>query len=70
MKTDYYQMIAEAIEAVLNIDVAQKIFINYGWPGNVRELQNVIEYAVNFAETPIISENLICRRLNINSDIR
>ena len=27
---------------------------SYGWPGNVRELENVIEYAVNFANGPQI----------------
>ncbi|HWJ03132.1 MAG TPA: helix-turn-helix domain-containing protein, partial [Verrucomicrobiae bacterium] len=29
----------------------EELFRIYGWPGNVRELQNVIERAVNVAET-------------------
>ena len=28
---------------------------NYDWPGNVRELQNVVERAVIFCETPVLS---------------
>ena len=29
--------------------------ISYQWPGNVRELENVIEYAVNFERSSMIT---------------
>ena len=29
--------------------------MSYHWPGNVRELENVIEYAVNFERSSLIS---------------
>lgn len=31
-----------------------KLFESYYWKGNIRELQNVVEYAANMAENPII----------------
>ncbi len=31
----------------------------YSWPGNVRELQNVMEYTMNLAEGPILTEELL-----------
>lgn len=41
-----------------NIDeFSQKVihlFYHYSWPGNIRELENVVEYAVNMEESPMI----------------
>lgn len=37
--------------------VALNLMNSYGWPGNVRELENVIERAMNLAQTDIITEN-------------
>ncbi|MDP4126014.1 MAG: sigma 54-interacting transcriptional regulator [Bacillota bacterium] len=36
---------------------------DYSWPGNVRELQNIIEYAINLTESPIITEAHLSPRL-------
>lgn len=33
---------------------AGKLLQSYAYPGNVRELRNLIEYAVNFCDTPLI----------------
>ena len=34
-------------------------FQNYNWPGNIRELQNILESAVQWSVSPIISKNQI-----------
>jgi transcriptional regulator with PAS, ATPase and Fis domain len=34
-------------------------FQNYSWPGNIRELQNILESAVQWSVSPIISKNQI-----------
>lgn len=34
-------------------------FRNYSWPGNVRELQNVVERAVNLAQEPVLTIDLL-----------
>lgn len=34
-----------------------EIFTRYNWPGNIRQLENAIEYAVNIADSDIISIN-------------
>ncbi|NLM64914.1 MAG: sigma 54-interacting transcriptional regulator [Firmicutes bacterium] len=39
---------------------------SYGWPGNVRELENVIEYAVNFANGPQIRPEDLRARLSVD----
>jgi sigma-54 dependent transcriptional regulator, acetoin dehydrogenase operon transcriptional activator AcoR len=44
---------------------AKKILCAYDWPGNVRELQNIMEYAVNFESGPVISKELILKRVNV-----
>jgi len=44
---------------------AKQILLAYDWPGNVRELQNIIEYAVNFESDPILSKELILKRVNV-----
>ena len=31
------------------------ILLGYHWPGNVRELENIIEYAVNFEQSSLIT---------------
>ena len=38
-------------------DEVLEIFTNYNWPGNIRQLENTIEYAVNMADSNIISIN-------------
>ena len=38
-------------------DGALKILFSYSWPGNVRELRNVLDYAVNMTERPLITTN-------------
>lgn len=35
----------------------------HDWPGNVRELENAVEYAVNVADTPLLSEQHLPQRL-------
>ncbi|HOJ83104.1 MAG TPA: sigma 54-interacting transcriptional regulator [Bacillota bacterium] len=41
---------------ILGLDPEVKaILMSYHWPGNVRELENVIEYAVNFERSSLIS---------------
>jgi len=42
--------------------------INYRWPGNIRELQNIIEYSVNMSSTPIITINVIPKKVK-NIDV-
>lgn len=34
-------------------------FQNYSWPGNIRELQNILESAVQWSVSPIISKNQV-----------
>ncbi len=41
----------------------------YSWPGNVRELQNLIEYAINFEKSNIITLKTIGKRMTGDSDI-
>jgi len=38
-------------------DEVLEIFIRHNWPGNIRQLENTIEYAVNIADSDIISFN-------------
>ena len=38
-------------------DEVIKLFLNQRWDGNVRELRNIIEYAMNFEETQLISKD-------------
>jgi len=41
---------------ILGLDPEVKaILMSYHWPGNVRELENVIEYAVNFEKSSLIT---------------
>lgn len=41
---------------ITGLDYAVKdILLRYRWPGNVRELENVIEYAVNFEQSKLIT---------------
>jgi len=41
---------------IIGLDPEVKaILISYQWPGNVRELENVIEYAVNFERSSMIT---------------
>lgn len=41
---------------ITGLDCAVKdILLRYRWPGNVRELENVIEYAVNFEQSALIT---------------
>lgn len=34
-------------------------FLKYDWPGNVREMQNVLEGAIQLAEGPLITYDLV-----------
>lgn len=34
------------------------ILKSYTWPGNIRELENVIEYTINLAQNPILTEEV------------
>lgn len=38
---------------------ALKILMDYSWPGNVRELQNVIERAINIAQSDILTADIL-----------
>ncbi len=38
-------------------DEVLEIFTRHNWPGNIRQLENTIEYAVNIADSDIISFN-------------
>jgi len=49
---------------------ANRLFQEYHWPGNVRELQNVIEYAVNFEQSALISSACIEKRLKLSSSFK
>jgi DNA-binding NtrC family response regulator len=45
---------------VLSIsDDAMNVLCNYNWPGNVRELRNVIENAIVFTESNLITEDIL-----------
>jgi transcriptional regulator with PAS, ATPase and Fis domain len=45
---------------VLSIsDVAMHTLCNYNWPGNVRELRNIIENAIVFTESNVITEDIL-----------
>ncbi|WP_125151940.1 sigma-54-dependent Fis family transcriptional regulator [Clostridium rectalis] len=49
---------------------AEEILVGYSFPGNVRELQNIIEYAINFAQNSLIDKSLISKRMsNRNKNI-
>ncbi len=45
---------------------SKRIFLEYIWPGNIRELQNVLEYAVCLETGPLISAELIGKRIEVN----
>lgn len=45
---------------------AKELMMQYSWPGNIRELQNLIEYAVNFENGPLIRREIVEKRLNIS----
>lgn len=45
---------------------AKEVMMQYSWPGNIRELQNLIEYAVNFENGPLIRREIVEKRLNIS----
>jgi two-component system response regulator GlrR len=40
-------------------DAALNKLCTYSWPGNIRELRNVIQHAIIFSSTAMISEDLI-----------
>jgi DNA-binding NtrC family response regulator len=48
---------------------AMKILISYEWPGNARELRNVIERAVIFSESDIITETDLPDKVKVKKHI-
>ncbi|NCB01549.1 MAG: AAA family ATPase [Spirochaetia bacterium] len=43
---------------MLNLDSsALELFMDYHWPGNIREMENILEYAVNFCNGPLIKRD-------------
>lgn len=65
---DIYALISYQLPKICNkVDVARKRLsseamnklLRYAWPGNIRELENVLERAVNLAETGVIDKNHI-----------
>lgn len=49
----YSEMLKKPIKGIN--DEALDILMSYDWPGNVRELENVIEFAINMEDSPIIT---------------
>lgn len=49
-------------------DEALALLVGHDWPGNVRELENVIECAINMADSPVLGREQVaaslCRSLN------
>jgi len=48
---------------------AMDALINYDWPGNVREMQNVIEHAVIFADSDILTQQSFPMLLSSSSSL-
>jgi DNA-binding NtrC family response regulator len=38
---------------------AEQVLLNYHWPGNIRELENVVERAVNLANSELIAPEIL-----------
>jgi len=43
------------------------VFQHYAWPGNIRELQNVVERMVHFAQSNVVTINLLPEEINKRS---
>ncbi len=56
---NFLSMYSKKLNRNLNAfeDEVLEIFTRYNWPGNIRQLENAIEYAVNIADSDIISIN-------------
>lgn len=63
----YNQKLGKKIEGFT--DEVIDFFMNYSWPGNIRELENVVEYAVNMAETTITIDDIPHKYSRLNKDI-
>lgn len=51
-------------------DGAMLLLLNYNWPGNVRELENVIERAVNVANSGVIHIEDLPNEVRIHSSVQ
>lgn len=43
-----------------------EVFMSYSWPGNVRELQNIIERMMNYADSEVLTVDLLPQEMERN----
>ena len=51
----YARQMGKRVQAITRTSI--QLLQAYSWPGNIRELQNVVERAVVFADSPVLSVN-------------
>ncbi len=59
----YSQLIRKPAEKFAAETIERMKMCPYDWPGNIRELENAVEYAVNRAEEPVLTEAHLPPRL-------